>query len=324
MVSLAEAQACVAAARRRLLVAAAADGAVRGALGGAIAGGAVWVAAWWTSFDAGLVPLAVPVLGALTGAALALRHGVTSDFAALALDAAARTDEAFVSALSATGTGDDIRALTAGYAVSRCPPSAVRRFLPFRAPAAASAAAVATALLAAIVLVPRAAAPESPTRADNANADITPRGGGSPGAQTPPRSPRERVDRLRDAVAQHDAPPPASLAASVRKDLGSVTQGDLRALAKTLAAKAESAGAASRAIAALDRGDRSAAVSALREAIGGGADAGRDKGTGTATAGATPASDSSAPWVAPTWPLRYDRVIRRWLDETAAAEVKSK
>jgi hypothetical protein len=317
---VAEAVAAVGSARRRLAASRAADGLARGALAGALVGGAAWLAARWISSDAALWPLAAPALGALLGTALALRRGVAADVAALTLDAAARTDEAFVSALAATDAVPEFRALSAGYAVSRCPPSEVARFLPFRAPSAASAAVVASALLAALVLVPRATAVDVAQTGGRATQDVVPAAGGSAAAT----SPKDRVDRLRDAMSKGDAREAAPLAADARKDLGAVTNDDLRKLADLLATRPSSADAARRALAALDRGDRAAAAQALREALGGAPSAAGENGTGTATASGDARPAARAPWAAATWPLRYDRVVRRWLDETAAAEASHK
>lgn len=320
MDSVAEAVASVGVARRRLVASAAAGGAVRGALAGTIAGGAVWGVARLLSFDAGLWPLALVAAGAVAGTLAALRRGIASDVAALTLDAAARTDEAFVSALTASDADTEFRALTAEYAVSKCPPSSVRRFLPFRAPAVATAAAVAAALLAALVLVPRASVPDATGTEPGPGSDAVPAAGGPARPGVPTSSPRERVERLRTEVASDGGPATGTLAASVRKDLGAVTNDDLRRLAEALAARPTTAEAAKRALAALDRGDRAAATDALREALGGGTSVASADGTGTGTASAGTAPGSRAPWSAPTWPLRYDRVVRRWLDETSAEE----
>src|SRR5207244_740783 len=118
------------------------------------------------------------------------------------------------------------RALVAEHALSRCRRGAVPRFLPFRAPGHAAAAVVATALVAALVFVPRAAASEK--------APLRP----SPGPDEffssgwTPASPRERVERLADEVT--NGAKPAALAAAVRKDLGAATNDDLRKLATSL------------------------------------------------------------------------------------------
>jgi hypothetical protein len=320
MESLAEAAAAVRAARRRLFVISAADGAARGALVGALLGGASWLVARWTHVDAATWPLVAPVVGAVVGTLAASRRGVDVGSAALALDAAARTNEAFVSSVSATDAVDEMRVLAADYAVTRCPRAAVGRFLPIRAPSAASAAAVATALVAALVLVPRAAATEdarpSTARTDESVAGAT----ASPSAET---SPRERVERLRSAVEKNGAREATSLAPAVRRDLGAVTDAELRKLAAALAAKPTSADAAKRALAALDRGDRAAATAALRDALGGTPSVASPNGTGTATAAATSVT-SPAAWSGATWPLRYDGVVRRWFEQSAAAESEKK
>ncbi len=320
MDSVAEAIASVGVARRRLVALAAAVGAARGALAGAVVGGVAGGVAWLASFDAGLWPIAPIAVGVLAGAATALVRGVRSDVAALTLDAAAHTDEAFVSALAARDADPEFRALSADYAVTKCPRTSVARFLPFRAPAVATTAAVAAAILAALVLVPRSAAPESSWPAFGGNDDVVPLVGGRSAPGAPTASPRDRVERLSQAISKDGAGDTASLAAAARKDLGAVTNDDLRRLADALAARSATADAAKRALAALDRGDRAAATDALREALGGGTSVTSGQGTGTGTAPAAASPGSRAPWSAPTWPLRYDRVVRRWLDETSAAE----
>src|SRR5262245_2957407 len=104
---VAEAAAAVAAARRRLAARQAADGAARGALAGAAVGAALWAVARWTGFDAALWPLAAPAAGALAGAVAALARGVRDDVAALSLDAAASTDEAFISTIALAAASSD-------------------------------------------------------------------------------------------------------------------------------------------------------------------------------------------------------------------------
>ncbi len=314
--SLAEAASTVRAARRRLVVAHVADGAARGALVGAPAGAAAWLVARWTVGDVAVWPLAAPLVGALVGVAFAVRRGVSVASAALALDAASGADESFTSAMTATDDAPEMRALAAEYAATRCPRTAVGRFLPLRAPAAASAAAVATALVAALVFVPRATSKQetAPPAAGPSDA------GAGPAASTD-TSPGRRVERMRDAVAKRDEQTASSLAPIVRKDLGAVTDDDLRKLASALVASSPSSDAAKRALAALDRGDRAAAAQALREALGGAPSATSNDGTGTATAaGGAPSAATPASWSGATWPLRYDRVVRRFLEESAAAE----
>jgi hypothetical protein len=317
---VAEAAAAVASARRRLAAREAAGGAALGALGGAALGAALWIAARWTGFDVALWPLAAPAAGAAAGAVSALARGVRDDVAALSLDAAAATDEAFISAMTVTDAAPGVLELTADRALTKCPRSAVGRFLPFRAPGIATSAAVATALLAALVLVPRAS-----DGADLSNWARGSRGEDVPSATTgapsggPAASPRARVDALRVRVAT-GAEPPASDAANVRRDLAAVTDDDLRKLADALAAQPASSAAAKRALAALDRGDRAAAAAALREALGGAPPGDAAAGTGTQPAAVPATQGDRVPWASATWPLRYDRVVRRWLDESAALE----
>jgi hypothetical protein len=317
---VAEAAAAVASARRRLAAREAAGGAALGALGGAALGAALWIAARWGGFDAALWPLAAPAAGAAAGAVSALARGVRDDVAALSLDAAAATDEAFISAMTVTDAAPGVLELTADRALAKCPRGAVGRFIPFRAPGVATSAAVATALLAALVLVPRASdgAELSNWARGNPGEHVASAATGatSGGAAA---SPRARVDALRDEIAK-GAEPPASDTANVRRDLAAVTDDDLRKLADALAAQPASSAAAKRALSALDRGDRAAAAEALREALGGTRSAGATTGTGTQTAAGPVSQGDRVPWASATWPLRYDRVVRRWLDESAALE----
>jgi len=318
---VAEAAAAVAAARRRLAAREAAGGAARGALAGAALGAAWWGVARWTGADAALLPLAVPAAGALAGAVAAMARGVRDDVAALSLDAAARTDEAFISTISVADAAPGVLELTADHALTKCPRSAVGRFLPFRAPGTATSAAVATALLAALVLVPRGG-DESlarPWRDANPNEDIVPFAAGSSGRALSEPTPANRVKRATETAAD-GREIDAATAASVRRDLAAVTNDDLRKLADALAAQPASAEAAGRALAALDRGDRAAAASALREALGGAPSADAASGTGARTAAGPASQGDRMPWSAATWPLRYDQVVRRWLDESAALE----
>lgn len=320
MSSVASAAAAVRAARRRLLLRAAAEGASRGLGVGVLVGAAVAGAAWAFRVDAALWPLAAPALGAAVGAAMRTARGVPADAAALALDAAAGTDEAFVTAIAARDLSDEIRGLVADYAVRRCPPASVARALPLRAPAVATAALAGAALLAALVLVPRADAP-SP-RTDDAGARERPSLGGAPEPAGAVVSPADRVQELAAATASGDTAA-AALRPAVATDVASVSDDDLRRLAEALAAS-PSADAARRALDALAKGDRDAAVAALREALGAPRSVAAPDGTGSGTVAAAASASSSSSWGAATWPLRYDHVVRRWLDETAAAEGSTK
>jgi hypothetical protein len=321
---VAEAAAAVAAARRRLAAREASGGAARGALAGAALGAALWAVARWTGFDAALWPLAAPAVGALAGAAAALARGVRDDVAALSLDAAAATDEAFISTMTVTDAAPGVLELTADRALAKCPRSAVGGFLPFRAPGVATSAAVAVALLAALVLVPRASQREDVRRrsAGDESRDVVPLAGGIQGGAGA-RTPRERVDEFRSRVAS-GAAARETATPEVRGDLGAVTNDDLRKLADALAAQPASSAAAERALAALDRGDRAGATATLREALGGAPSADAATGTGTQTAAGPATRGDRVPWASATWPLRYDRVVRRWLDESAALEGSKK
>jgi hypothetical protein len=249
MEKIAEAAAAVGAARRRLAASRVADGVARGALVGAIAGGAAWLVSRWTPGGAGLWPLAAPVLGAACGAVLAMRRGVPTDVAALTLDAAARTDEAFVSALSVRDAAPQVRELVAAHAVERCPPSAVSRFLPFRAPGAATAAVVASALLAALVLVPRATATDRGETHD-LNAHIVPVIGATSGSVVRPSEPSDRV-RWTKELAEEQGEIHPTWAPAAREDLASVPSDEVRSLAEALASlDGAPAEAAKRALAA--------------------------------------------------------------------------
>lgn len=297
-------------ARSRLTRAAALDGAARGAVGGALAG---LVAAAVGHFVAEVPTafVALPFAGALLGVAWALRRPPTLDAAALSLDQAAATDEAFVTALTATDAVPWVRELTAERAVGRCDTAGVARFLPFTAPTAAAAAVVATALLAAVILVPAARDPEPTGAPASGGIQVTVPGGASGTAS----SPRARTAALTDAVKAGDEAATSAASAAVRADLGAVTESDLRALAESLAARGSDD--ARRALDALARGDRGAAIDALRAALGA-----RDAGpSGSRPGGDTPGAagaDSPRrrdPWTSSSWPLRYDPAVRRYLEE---------
>jgi hypothetical protein len=309
MSAVAEAERTVRRARTRLAARTVLDGAARGGVVGAVAGLAVAavalvVAEPWPAL------VALPAAGALLGSVIALRRRPSADAAALELDRAARTDEAFVTALTAHDAEPWARDLTAERAVATCPPARLRTVLPIGAPAAAAAAAVSTALLAAVVLVPRG----GPARVlPDAPRVVVPSGGGAAGG--PSESPGERVGAMAAAASRGDDAEAARLRNAVRGDLGAVPDADLRRLAEALAGRGSAE--AKRALEALARGDRGAAVDALRAALGA-----RDAGTNVAsaggeTAGAVPGPAPSRPrsWGGGSWPLRYDSAIRRYFEE---------
>ncbi|MCE9634877.1 MAG: hypothetical protein K8T90_04155, partial [Planctomycetes bacterium] len=319
--SLARAASIVDRARTRLLRAAVLDGAARGALGGAIAGVTVSLLAHL----AGAPPVALvtlPFAGAAVGAVWVLLRPPTTVAAALALDRAADTDEAFVSALTATDAAPWVLEFTAARAVESCDESSVARFLLVPAPAAGAAAAVLTVLLAAIVLVP-AAQGDGALGSEAGASAVTPRPGvaGAGGTTTSPSSRAlafaESVRAGTDADALTAASRPE--ATVVRADLAAVPEPDLQRLAEALASKGAAEG--KRALDALARGDRGAAIDALRAALGvrdadaGGVPAG-GRAAGSVPGGATDVTRRLDPWSGASWPLRYDRAVRRYLEDT--------
>lgn len=313
---LGDAERVVRRARGRLSIARAIDWAVRGALAGSVAGLAVAGVVHLAGGTGSALVLTLPAAGALTGfvASFRGRPGVAS--AALALDRAAGSDEAFVSALSAGDAAPEIRALSAEYALGRCAERDVPRILRIPTPAAAAAAALATAALCAVVLVPAAErpAPDAGDAAPPSSVGVSAGGGaqagGSPG---PAVSPEARAARLAEAAKRGDADAVAALAPEVRGDLAAVSDDDLRTVADALAA-----GGSADARTALDllaKGDRSGAVDALRRALGfrdAGAGADVAGGSGAGTAGQVPGG-AADPRLPASWPLRYDREVRQWL-----------
>jgi hypothetical protein len=334
MSSVGEAVAVVRAARNRLVARAVLEGAALGALLGALAGAAVSVLARAAFGVDAMWPLLAPVAGALAGGLVVLGRESPLDAAALTLDAEAKADEAFVTALAATDGEPEFRELAAAYALERCGRRSLARMLPLRAPSLASAAALAAALLAAVVLVPRARAADPATGGgfDVVEHRAVAAASGPDRARSEPASPRERAERLRQALRDAADRMPESarpLAESVRRDLAAVTDEQMRRLAETMLALPDAADAARRSLDALARGDRSAATAALREALGGrtpgastqGAASG---GTGTGTAAPEPDRPAARAWGAPAWPLRYDRAVRRFLTESTIEEKTSR
>ncbi len=312
---LGDAERVVRRARGRLSIARAIDWAVRGALAGSAAGLAVAGVVHLAGGTGSALLLTLPAAAALTGfvASFRGRPGVAS--AALVLDQAAGSDEAFVSALSAGDAAPEIRALSAEYALDRCAERDVPRILRIPTPAAAAAAALATAALCAVVLVPAAKRPApdadaAPSSSVGVSAGGGAQAGGSPG---PAVSPEARAARLAEAAKRGDADAVAALAPEVRGDLAAVSDDDLRTVADALAA-----GGSADARTALDllgKGDRAGAVDALRRALGfrdAGAGADVAGGSGAGAAGQVPGG-AADPRLPASWPLRYDREVRQWL-----------
>jgi len=317
MTPVAEARRTVRAARRRLTGAALLVHAARGLLWGSLAGCAVAVGAAALGIAPPVAVLA-PALGlGLAGAVRVLLAPPSEARAAFALDRAAGTDEAFLSALTADDAEPSFRDLCAAYALERCDRARVVAALPLEPPRAATGAAVAFALLTALVLVPRASAGEAPPPPGAAPAVPEP---GVPG-EVGPVSPADRARALGEAIAAQ--PEEADrLAAGVRRTVPALGEDDLRDLAKALGEHpdARRREAAERALQALDAGDREAAAAALREALGaeGALPAAAPNGTGSVAARGPVEAGAPGPWSAPTWPLRYDRKVRRWLELRAA------
>lgn len=318
MRALADAGRVVARARRRLTLASVADGGCRGALAGAVAGSVVVGVRLFLGLPSGWVAAAaLPAVGAAAGCLLAFlsRPGVAA--AALRLDGAARTDEAFVSALTAKDARPEFRELAARYALDRCDRAAVSRFLPFEPPTAALGASVALAALAALVLLPQNPAAPPPVDTDPVG-DLVPVAGSGGGLDGPGADPRRRVAELKEALRQARTSRAEALAPVARTDLAAVPEGDLEELARMLAEGGDEDAAA--ALEALARGDRGAAVEALRRALGGAqAPMARGSGGGGAAAAPVPGHVTPSPWAAPSWPLRYDRTVRRWTEASLEA-----
>lgn len=312
---LGDAERVVRRARGRLSIARGLDWAVRGALAGSAAGLAVAGVVHLAGGAGSPLLLVLPAAGALTGfvASFRGRPGVAS--AALALDQAAGSDEAFVSALSAGDAAPEIRALSAEYALGRCAERDVPRILRIPTPAAAAAAALATAALCAVVLVPAAErpAPDAGDAPPASSVGVSAGGGAQAGGGGPVVSPEARAARLAEAAKRGDADAVAAHAPEVRGDLAAVSDDDLRTVADALAA-----GGSADARAALDllaKGDRAGAVDALRRALGfrdAGPGADIAGGSGAGAAGQVPGGTAD-PRLPASWPLRYDREVRQWL-----------
>jgi len=304
--ALGDAEGVVRLARRRLGAALALDGALRGALAGAAAGIAVAAGVW--ALAASAPPswlLAAPLAGAAGGAWLLRRRLPDLAGAALVLDRAARTDEGFVSALSARDASPEIRELAASWALGKCGRGAVSRVLPIETPRVAAAAVLATAALAAGVVLRGPGADATPRVDETPQAAVAPAAG-------PSASPRDRVAAAATALRAGTEPAP-SLREEVRGDLASVPGNDLLALAEALAAGGSEDGR--RAAEALARGDVAVAVEALRRALGGAVSApgtALPGGAGPGPGGA-PGGPAPRPRAPETWPLRYDRAVERWL-----------
>lgn len=311
MTAAREAERAVRRARARIVASAAVEGAVRGAAVGAICGlAAAGVLRFVATGPAATAwaPAVLPVLGALTGAAWSLRRRPSLDEAALRLDRAAATDEAFVTALTARDAPEWAISATAERAVRICPPERVPSAMPIAVPAAAAAAAVATGLLVAVLVVP--AEPESAVRWTVPESAVV-QGDAGPPATTPDA----RVAAMADAARGGDPGAASKLRDDVRGDLGAVTDERLRDLATALAGRG-SADAAD-ALAALARGDRAAATDALRRALGARAAQGAER-PGGETAGTVPAPGAARPRSVGggAWPVRYDSAIRRYFEDS--------
>ena len=322
MTEVADARRLVVRARRRLLAEAVADGFARGVVAGSLAG----IAAMAGSAIAGeesvvSVAVGLAVVGATAGAIVGLRRAPSEETAALALDRAARTEEAFVSALTAVRARQDFRELAARYALDRCDLAKVRSAIPVRPPRLSALATVSAALLAALVLVPFASADAPGTIEPPGPAEMGPAPtGAAPSSRVAAVSPHERVRALRDALAQARTADADALRPIVRSDLAAVGDRELAELASLLAEAGSEAGA--RAKAALESGDRATAVEALRAALGGSVAGAPGEGVGSQP-GTAPGSASSAtrgPGSMGSWPLRYDRLVRRWREASRGTE----
>jgi hypothetical protein len=300
-------------ARRRLAAAAF----VRGAAGGIVLSGATALAAAvvlrgiGNGLPAGLAPslLAVPALGAALGGCLALRRAPGDAEAALLLDRAAGTDEAFVTAITASDAGAGFRELAAAWAIERCGPERVVRVLPLPVPTTAGVGVLLSTALAAVVLTGASGGAGAPAGSGTAGEFLPVRPGSGAGTAA----------GLAKALREDDAARWAPLATEVRADLPALDRDVLRDLAEALAGKGSELAASARD--ALDRGHDDVAADLLRKALRFG-----DAGPGAAVAGGTgagavPTAGSGTPEsallprVPATWSPRYDAAIRRWYEE---------
>ncbi len=338
---LAQAERVVRAARVRMQAARATQRAVGWLLAGAavtLAG--VGIAALAEGGDVLPLPLlvAVPLAAAGVGAATVLARPRSIATAALELDACAATDEAFLSALTAVDARMEFRELAAAYALERCPLERVRRVLPVGPPPSAPAAAVVFALLLVVAAIAAPAASDA-AGASGAAEPIALSGGGSVAGSvgasegTATMGPADRVAALAEVLAgrEEESGTPATTSShteAARRDLAAVGVGELEALADALALRAAASGstaqaeAAERAHAALTVGDAAAAARALLEGLG--PSRGPSGGAGPGSSGARPGAATThgteaGVTSARTWPLCYDRRVRRWFEASVGS-----
>jgi len=323
MTALADAAALVRSARRRLVGAARLSAALSGLTVGAFVSICAWGVLIATDVPPPVVVLAaVPLLFAALHAAGDRSTRISTERAALTLDRAAGTEEAFVSALTAEDAPVEFRELAARQALVRCSRGSLPRVLPIDVPRAAPRAALAAALLAALLVVPRAGAATRPIVQTGGEVEVAGTAGAPGRGPSAAVDPSERAHALVAALTSK-APDASASAAALRRDLPALDAQDLGDLARTLAAGnlGERSAAARAALTALADGDLAAAERALDRALGGpprttGTEAG---GTGTGTSASAVPSRQAGAWSAPTWPLRYDRTVRQWFEAQNAS-----
>ncbi len=304
---LAAAERLVRGAQRRLALGRALERAADGLLAGAVLA-ALGVAAGALGLVAGPSPalLWLAAAGAAAGFVAGALARPDTARAALALDRAARSDEAFVSALTADGAAPAFRELAAAYGLAVVAGRRPAALLPLPVPARAVPAAAALALAVAVLVV---AAPSGDAAAQPRAPEVvegTAGGGGAAGATDAPGArPGAAAVPVPGTRSATDTPLPALP--------GAPTEDEVRRLAEDLAARGLAAGRD--ALAALARGDAAAAEELLRAALA--APGGAAGAAGGAAAAARAGAPGPGAWSVPRWPLRYDRQVRAWLEQCA-------
>ncbi len=320
MSDLAAAGRVVARARLRLAVRRGLELAAGGALGGALVA-IVAVCALRLS-GGGAVPapwMLVPVAGAVLGLGAGFLRPPAAARAALAVDRAAGTDEAFVSALTAADADRSFRELAATCALRGLGTRPLARLLPFGMPRRAAPAAVALALVVALAVLGRDApgtgAVSDPPPASAAVTLTGAKGGAGAGPSRGAARAASRVPAPLPGVGPAAGPSPAVPAGGPP-----LTDADVRRLARDLAARGVAAGAA--ALEALRRGDRAAAEALLRGALAAESVASPVAAAGVTASAGRRLAGRGAPgaWSVGTWPLRYDREVRAWLRRQAVTD----
>ena len=325
MTSLDAAARIVSRARRRLAAAQATERAADGVLAGAALAVAGLVAERFVpGLSLGLVWLSLPAAGALAGAVELLIHPPVAARAALAVDRAAGTHEAFVSALTAEDAAPPFRELAADHGLRLLGNRSLATLLPLGVPRRAAPALAAAALVAALTAVGAAPDAVGAVPPDGGAAAVAGLGGqvdgGAPGA-TAGTTPVPPAAGVAVPVAGTSSPQGATAPPPVTASgLPGLTDGEIESLAQELAERGLAV--AERALDALRSGDRAAAEAMLREALVAPARAGPGGALGGEHPGSAAGPSPVAPgaWSAGAWPLRYDRAVRAWLRRQAATD----